>query len=85
MSTFALVHGGCHTPSYWYLLEPELEKLGHQVLKAELPVTDPMAGPNNRTYLPIRTLIQPSGSVRVSHRPCGVADDACDLDVALGA
>lgn len=44
MTTFALIHGGCHDSHTWDLLIPELEAWGHQALSVDLPVTDPAAG-----------------------------------------
>jgi pimeloyl-ACP methyl ester carboxylesterase len=39
-----LVHGSYHGPWCWDLLTPELERLGHEVVSVDLPVSDPAAG-----------------------------------------
>lgn len=44
MTTFGLIHGGCHRASCWAALQPELERRGHRSLTADLPVDDPAAG-----------------------------------------
>ncbi|MCU1590784.1 MAG: hypothetical protein JWP11_2040 [Frankiales bacterium] len=43
MGTFALVHGAWHDSSSWYLLAPELEARGHEVISMDLPCDDPTA------------------------------------------
>lgn len=40
MTTFALVHGGCHSASCWDLLIPELTLLGHDAITVDLPIDD---------------------------------------------
>jgi pimeloyl-ACP methyl ester carboxylesterase len=37
MSTFVLVHGGCHGAWCWYKVAPALEKHGHTVIAPDLP------------------------------------------------
>lgn len=37
MSTFVLIHGGCHGAWCWYKVVPALEKLGHTVITPDLP------------------------------------------------
>jgi pimeloyl-ACP methyl ester carboxylesterase len=37
MSTFVLIHGGCHGAWCWYKIAPLLEKLGHTVIAPDLP------------------------------------------------
>lgn len=37
MSTFVLIHGGCHGAWCWYKVVPALEKLGHIVIAPDLP------------------------------------------------
>ncbi len=37
MSTFVLIHGGCHGAWCWYKVMPALEKLGHTVIAPDLP------------------------------------------------
>ena len=37
MSTFVLVHGGCHGGWCWYKIVPALEKKGHTVIAPDLP------------------------------------------------
>ncbi len=37
MSTFVLIHGGCHGAWCWYKIIPRLEKLGHSVIAPDLP------------------------------------------------
>jgi pimeloyl-ACP methyl ester carboxylesterase len=39
-----LVHGSYHGPWCWDLLAPELERLGHEIVPVDLPVSDPAAG-----------------------------------------
>jgi pimeloyl-ACP methyl ester carboxylesterase len=44
MATFGLVPGAGGDASYWYLLEPELRRHGHEVVAVELPAGDDSAG-----------------------------------------
>ncbi len=44
MATFVLIPGAASDSSYWYLVEPELRALGHEVVAPDLPVTDDSAG-----------------------------------------
>lgn len=44
MTTFVLVPGAGGSASYWRLLVPELERLGHRGLAVDLPADDPDAG-----------------------------------------
>ncbi|MGE0822555.1 MAG: alpha/beta fold hydrolase [Candidatus Binatia bacterium] len=37
MSTFVLIHGGCHGAWCWYKVVPALEKKGHSVIAPDLP------------------------------------------------
>ncbi|MBM4257655.1 MAG: alpha/beta fold hydrolase [Deltaproteobacteria bacterium] len=37
MSTFVLIHGGCHGAWCWYKVVPALEKRGHTVIAPDLP------------------------------------------------
>jgi pimeloyl-ACP methyl ester carboxylesterase len=37
MTTFVLIHGGCHGAWCWYKVIPALEKLGHTVIAPDLP------------------------------------------------
>jgi pimeloyl-ACP methyl ester carboxylesterase len=37
MSTFVLVHGGCHGAWCWYKMIPRLEAAGHRVIAPDLP------------------------------------------------
>ena len=37
MSTFVLIHGGCHGAWCWYKVVPALEKKGHTVIAPDLP------------------------------------------------
>jgi pimeloyl-ACP methyl ester carboxylesterase len=37
MSTFVLIHGGCHGAWCWYKIAPLLEKQGHTVIAPDLP------------------------------------------------
>jgi pimeloyl-ACP methyl ester carboxylesterase len=37
MATFCLIHGSAQSPRGWDLLTPELQRLGHEVLLADLP------------------------------------------------
>jgi len=37
MSTFVLIHGGCHGAWCWYKVVPALEKQGHTVIAPDLP------------------------------------------------
>ena len=37
MSTFVLIHGGCHGAWCWYKVIPALEKKGHTVIAPDLP------------------------------------------------
>jgi pimeloyl-ACP methyl ester carboxylesterase len=37
MSTFVLIHGGCHGAWCWYKVVPALEKHGHTVIAPDLP------------------------------------------------
>src|SRR5262245_8640495 len=37
MSTFVLIHGGCHGAWCWYKIVPALEKTGHTVIAPDLP------------------------------------------------
>jgi pimeloyl-ACP methyl ester carboxylesterase len=37
MSTFVLIHGGCHGAWCWYKIVPALEKQGHTVIAPDLP------------------------------------------------
>jgi pimeloyl-ACP methyl ester carboxylesterase len=43
MTTFALIHGAWHGPSYWDLLVRELEARGHDAAAPDLPLHDPRA------------------------------------------
>jgi pimeloyl-ACP methyl ester carboxylesterase len=47
MTTFALIHGGFHTDACWYLLEPELVKLGHRTATVRLPISEIAATPGD--------------------------------------
>ena len=40
----ALVHGSYHGAWCWDLLAPELERLGHNVITVDLPISDPTLG-----------------------------------------
>ncbi len=40
MVTYALIHGGAHGGSCWYLLAAELEGRGHRVVAPDLPVDE---------------------------------------------
>jgi pimeloyl-ACP methyl ester carboxylesterase len=40
VSTYALIHGGAHGGSCWYLLAAELERRGHVVVAPDLPIDD---------------------------------------------
>jgi len=44
MATFVLIPGAGSDSSYWYLVEPELRTLGHDVVAPDLPITDDSAG-----------------------------------------
>lgn len=43
MSLFCLVHGSAQGPSGWDLLVPQLAKLGHETVCADLPTNEPDA------------------------------------------
>ena len=40
MATYALIHGGAHGGSCWYLLAAELEGRGHRVVAPDLPIDE---------------------------------------------
>ncbi len=44
MSIICLVHGSTHDANCWELLAPEVDKLGHSVLRSQLPTDKPEAG-----------------------------------------
>ena len=44
MTTFGLVHGGCHGAWQWGPLVSELDALGHRSLSVDLPISDPTLG-----------------------------------------
>jgi pimeloyl-ACP methyl ester carboxylesterase len=44
MATFVLIPGAASDSSYWYLVEPELRKRGHDVVAVDLPNGDDAAG-----------------------------------------
>ena len=44
MSTFVLIHGAGGDHAYWYLVEPELRRHGHDVVAPDLPSGDDAAG-----------------------------------------
>jgi pimeloyl-ACP methyl ester carboxylesterase len=44
MSRFVLIHGGLHDAWCWHLLEPELQRLGHETVSMDLPVDRPGQG-----------------------------------------
>jgi pimeloyl-ACP methyl ester carboxylesterase len=44
MGTFALIHGAGDTAWFWHLVDPELRRLGHEVVAMDLPCEDDSAG-----------------------------------------
>ena len=42
MSTFLLLHGATGSAGQWWLLEPELERLGHRSIGVDLPCDQPV-------------------------------------------
>ena len=43
-TTFVLIPGAGGAARYWYLLEPELRRRGHQSIAVDLPAGDDTAG-----------------------------------------
>lgn len=44
MATYVLLHGASSDASHWYLVEPRLRALGHDVVAPSLPIADESAG-----------------------------------------
>ena len=45
MTTYALMHGGCHGAWCWAPVVDELAGLGHDAIAVDMPITDPAATP----------------------------------------
>jgi len=79
MSTFVLVHGGCHGAWCWYRLVPLLEAAGHRVITPDLPGhgidRTPLKGLTQHNYADVvesvlRSLDEPA--VLVGHSMSGM-------------
>lgn len=72
MTTFALIHGGCHTSHCWGLFADELRSRGHRILTVDLPVEDPSAGPDRYLDVTVKAFADaPEPVIAIGHSLAG--------------
>lgn len=69
---FALVHGSYHGAWCWDFLRPELERLGHNVITIDLPISDPALGAEAYAQAVVDALDPASEPVLVGHSMAGL-------------
>lgn len=73
MALFCLVHGSTQSPAGWDLLVPELQKLGHDTVRPDLPTGEPEASATH--YAEVIAQVIPENSkdtIVVAHSASGL-------------
>jgi len=73
MTTFALLHGGCHGGWCWERTIPHLEQLGHRAVAPDLPEDDPSKGAADWADVVVDALAGEDDVVVVGHSFGGLA------------
>jgi pimeloyl-ACP methyl ester carboxylesterase len=67
-----LVHGAYHGPWCWDRLRPYLERSGHRVIAADLPISDPAAGLGDYADAVVESMARDTPAVVVGHSMGGL-------------